>query len=126
MNQAVTIIRQRVDASGVGEADVTTEGGDNIVVQIPGQADEQTRQRIEASAQLQLRAVLFAGEPATSFVGEDGTEAAAATAVVVAPTSAPPAEEPIPLVFDHPFVFALRDRTSGAVLFLGRVADPRG
>ena len=40
MNQAVTIIRQRVDASGVGEADVTTEGGKNIVVQIPGQADE--------------------------------------------------------------------------------------
>jgi preprotein translocase subunit SecD len=74
MNQAVTIIRQRVDASGVGEADVTTEGGNNIVVQIPGQADEQTRQRIEASAQLQLRAVLFAGQPATSFVGEDGTE----------------------------------------------------
>ena len=74
MNQAVTIIRQRVDASGVGEADVTTEGGNNIVVQIPGQADEQTRQRIEASAQLQLRAVLYAGEPATTFVGEDGTE----------------------------------------------------
>ena len=74
MNQAVTIIRQRVDASGVGEADVTTEGGNNIVVQIPGQADEQTRQRIEASAQLQLRAVLYAGQPATSFVGEDGNE----------------------------------------------------
>ena len=52
LNQAVTIIRQRVDASGVGEADVTTEGGTNIVVQIPGTADEQTRQRIEASAQL--------------------------------------------------------------------------
>ncbi|MDT0181340.1 protein translocase subunit SecD [Microbacterium sp. ARD31] len=73
MSQAVTIIRQRVDASGVGEADVTTEGGQNIVVQIPGQADEQTRQRIEASAQLQLRAVLFAGQPANTFVGEDGT-----------------------------------------------------
>nr|WP_221446914.1 protein translocase subunit SecD [Microbacterium thalassium] len=72
MNQAVTIIRQRVDASGVGEADVTTEGGKNIVVQIPGEADEQTRQRIEASAQLQLRAVLYAGEPANTFVGEDG------------------------------------------------------
>ena len=40
MQQAVTIIRQRVDASGVGEADVTTEGGTNIVVQIPGEADE--------------------------------------------------------------------------------------
>lgn len=74
MNQAVTIIRQRVDASGVGEADVTTEGGRNIVVQIPGQADQATRDRIEASAQLQLRAVLYAGNPATTFVGEDGQE----------------------------------------------------
>ncbi|GAA3208926.1 protein translocase subunit SecD [Microbacterium terregens] len=72
LNQAVTIIRQRVDASGVGEADVTTEGGRNIVVQIPGQADEQTRQRIEASAQLQLRAVLYTAQPATTFVGDDG------------------------------------------------------
>jgi preprotein translocase subunit SecD len=72
MQQAVTIIRQRVDASGVGEADVTTEGGRNIVVQIPGEADEATRERIEASAQLQLRAVLFAGAPATTFIGEDG------------------------------------------------------
>ncbi|MFS0733066.1 protein translocase subunit SecD [Microbacterium sp. 1P10UB] len=70
--QAVTIIRQRVDASGVGEADVTTEGGKNIVVQIPGQADDATRERIQASAQLQLRAVLFTGSPATSFVGDDG------------------------------------------------------
>ncbi|WP_019180660.1 protein translocase subunit SecD [Microbacterium yannicii] len=73
MQQAVTIIRQRVDASGVGEADVTTQGGNQIVVQIPGQADEETRNRIEASAQLQLRAVLLAGEPANTFVGEDGT-----------------------------------------------------
>ncbi|WP_194398381.1 protein translocase subunit SecD [Microbacterium atlanticum] len=72
MEQAVTIIRQRVDASGVGEAEVTTQAGNQIVVQIPGQADEETRNRIEASAQLQLRAVLFAGDPATEFVGEDG------------------------------------------------------
>jgi preprotein translocase subunit SecD len=74
MTQAVTIIRQRVDASGVGEADVTTQAGNQIVVQIPGQADEETRNRIEASAQLQLRAVLYTGDPATSFVGEDGQE----------------------------------------------------
>ncbi|MET0296705.1 MAG: protein translocase subunit SecD, partial [Microbacterium sp.] len=57
---------------GVGEADVTTEGSNNIVVQIPGQADDATRERIEAAAQLQLRAVLFAGAPANTFVGEDG------------------------------------------------------
>ncbi|GAA5098744.1 protein translocase subunit SecD [Microbacterium yannicii] len=72
MQQAVTIIRQRVDASGVGEAEVTTQSGNQIVVQIPGQADEETRNRIEASAQLQLRAVLYAGEPANTFVGDDG------------------------------------------------------
>jgi preprotein translocase subunit SecD len=74
MNQAATIIRQRVDASGVGEADVATQAGNQIVVQIPGEADEQTRDRIESAAQLQLRAVLYAGAPATTFVGEDGNE----------------------------------------------------
>lgn len=72
LNQAVAIIRQRVDASGVAEADITTEGGRNIVVQIPGTADEETRARIEASAQLEFRSVIFAGDPATEFVGEDG------------------------------------------------------
>ncbi|SFI33330.1 MULTISPECIES: protein translocase subunit SecD [Microbacterium] len=74
MEQAASIIRQRVDASGVGEADITTQAGNQIVVQIPGQADEETRNRIEASAQLQLRAVLYTGSAATSFVGEDGNE----------------------------------------------------
>jgi preprotein translocase subunit SecD len=72
MAQAVTIIRQRVDASGIGEAEVGTEGGRNIVVQIPGEADEQTRQRIEASAQLQLRAVLATSAGTNTFVGQDG------------------------------------------------------
>ncbi|GAA2994487.1 preprotein translocase subunit SecD [Microbacterium terrae] len=74
MAQAVTIIRQRVDASGVGEAEVTTQSGNQIVVSIPGEADEETRQRIEASAQLQLRPVLYTGAPVTSYVGDDGAE----------------------------------------------------
>ena len=74
MQQAVSIIRQRVDASGIGETDITTQAGNQIVVQLPGQADEETRDRIEKSAQMQLRAVLFTGAPATSFVGEDGEE----------------------------------------------------
>lgn len=74
MEQAAAIIRQRVDASGVGEADITTQAGNQIVVQIPGLADEETRNRIEASAQLQLRAVIFTGAPATSYVGDDGKE----------------------------------------------------
>lgn len=72
LDQAAAIIRQRVDASGVAEADITTEGGRNIVVQIPGVADEETRARIEASAQLEFRSVLYVGDPATEFIGEDG------------------------------------------------------
>ena len=72
MDQAASIIRQRVDASGVGEADITTQAGNQIVVQIPGQADEETRNRIESAAQLQLRAVLYSSAPANTYVGEDG------------------------------------------------------
>ncbi|MBN9214258.1 MULTISPECIES: protein translocase subunit SecD [unclassified Microbacterium] len=72
MDQAATIIRQRVDASGVGEADVSTQGANQIVVQIPGVADEETRNRIEASAQMQLRAVLYTTAASTTYVGEDG------------------------------------------------------
>ncbi len=92
MEQAVTIIRQRVDASGVGEADVTTQAGNQIVVQIPGQADEETRRRIEASAQLQLRAVLYTAAPVNTFVGEDGKETPYPTpdpTLVATPTAEP-------------------------------------
>lgn len=59
LNQAVSIIRQRVDASGVAEAEINTEG-ENVVVRIPGELDDQTRARIEQSAKLELRAVLLA------------------------------------------------------------------
>jgi preprotein translocase subunit SecD len=72
LTQAVSIIRQRVDASGVSEAEVNTQGGRNIVVSIPGEADEETRQRIEASAQLEFRPVLTTSAPSNEFVGEDG------------------------------------------------------
>ncbi|MGX9347639.1 MULTISPECIES: protein translocase subunit SecD [unclassified Microbacterium] len=72
MRQAVTIIRQRVDASGVSEAEVTTQGASNIVVQIPGVADDATRERVQASAQMQLRKVLYANQASNTFVGEDG------------------------------------------------------
>ncbi|MFB7250708.1 protein translocase subunit SecD [Microbacterium sp. NPDC056234] len=70
--QASDIIRQRVDASGVAEADITTEGGRNIVVQIPGEADEETLERIRAAAQLELRPVIYTTGAATEFTGDDG------------------------------------------------------
>ena len=56
-------------------------------------------------------------------VDEAGTEAAAATAVIGSTTGGPPPET-IELHFDRPFLFALRDIETGAVLFLGAVGDP--
>jgi len=55
-------------------------------------------------------------------VDEKGTEAAAATAVVMRTTSAP--GERVELRVDRPFLFVLRDVPTGAVLFLGRIIDP--
>jgi preprotein translocase subunit SecD len=59
LNQAVAIIRQRVDAAGVSEAEISTQGVQNIVVSIPGTPDEATLKRIQASAKLDFRAVLL-------------------------------------------------------------------
>ena len=58
---------------------------------------------------------------------EEGTEAAAATAVVMMSGTAMPTTPPKPIVvkIDHPFLFAIQHRDSGACLFLGRVTDPR-
>ncbi len=57
---------------------------------------------------------------------EDGTEAAGATAVVMAaPGGVPLAEVPKEMHVDHPFLFAIQDSYTGACLFLGRVTDPR-
>jgi serpin B len=59
-------------------------------------------------------------------VDEEGTEAAAATAVAVAGT-AMPVEPPEPKVFeaDRPFLFLIRHSPTDLVLFVGRIADPR-
>ncbi|ELZ82668.1 serine protease inhibitor family protein [Haloferax elongans ATCC BAA-1513] len=54
-------------------------------------------------------------------VDEEGTEAAGATAAVIGFTSLPPSWGE--LRFDRPFLFAIRDRLTDAVLFLGRVVD---
>ena len=59
---------------------------------------------------------------AVADVNEEGTEAAAATAVVVTTKSLQLTPE---FRADHPFVFLIRDKRSDSILFLGRVADPR-
>jgi serpin B len=52
-------------------------------------------------------------------VNEEGTEAAAATSVGIGPTSAP-----LPFRVDRPFLFAIRERLSGTILFVGKIVDP--
>jgi serpin B len=59
---------------------------------------------------------------ATITVDEEGTEAAAATAVIVGLESMPP--EPIPLVIDRPFLFVIEHQPTGTILFMGRVLQP--
>ncbi len=57
-------------------------------------------------------------------VDEQGTEAAAATGVMVKSMAVRRPEPPPTFRADHPFLFLLRDTHSGSILFLGRVTNP--
>ncbi|MCY1018750.1 serpin family protein [Pyxidicoccus sp. MSG2] len=74
-----------------------------------------------ARERLNLSAVLH---QANLDVNEEGTEAAAATAMMAVPTAALLENEVLEFNADHPFLFFIRDTWSGAVLFQGRLVDP--
>lgn len=61
--QAIEIIRQRVDASGVAEAEITSQSGGRIVVSLPGEPDEATLELVRESAQMTFRPVIANGAP---------------------------------------------------------------
>jgi serine protease inhibitor len=65
--------------------------------------------------------IALVAHQANITVDEKGTEAAAATAVAIAGSVPPP---PIAMTLDRPFLFALRDRATSAILFLGQIVDP--
>ncbi|TFD67478.1 protein translocase subunit SecD [Cryobacterium sp. Hb1] len=94
LTEAVGIIRQRVNSSGVSEAEVNTQGGRNIVVSIPGTPDDATLERIKSSAKLEFRAVLVAGQPSGQTVGADGTATPVPQAPVDPSLSTTPAVAP--------------------------------
>ena len=91
LNQAVGIIRQRVDSTGVSESTITTSGNANIVVEIPGTPSETTLQLIKSSAKLEFRAVLLASAGTAAQVGGDATATASpsASATPSQPTTQP-------------------------------------
>ena len=74
---------------------------------------------IDGTRDLVITEVLHKGFVA---IDENGTEAAAATAVVIGPTSVP---QQATMKVDRPFLFFIRDIPTGAILFVGRVTDPR-
>ncbi len=86
LDQAVSIIRQRIDASGVSEAEINTQGSQNIVVSIPGRPDDETLRRIESSAKLEFRPVIYTEAAATSAVDASGNPIDPSTAT---PTPTP-------------------------------------
>ena len=86
LDQAVSIIRQRIDGSGVGEAQVSVQGDQNIVVAIPGTPDPNTLQLIKASALLEFRPVITF---APSAPLEEGVELTDYATLNDEPASAP-------------------------------------
>lgn len=63
MEEAIGVIRQRVDANGVTEAEIASQGSDQIVVEIPGEVDDETVALISQAAQMKFRPVLTVGNP---------------------------------------------------------------
>jgi preprotein translocase subunit SecD len=64
LTQAVSIIRERI--GGISEAQVSTQGSRNILIEIPGNLDKATQDRIESASKMEFRPVLMTGAPATS------------------------------------------------------------
>ena len=58
INEAINIIRDRVNGTGISEAQVTSQGGKNIVVDLPGTPSQATKNLVKTSAQLRFRAVI--------------------------------------------------------------------
>jgi preprotein translocase subunit SecD len=92
MRQALDIIRSRVNGSGVAEAEITTQGATNIVVQVPGVGEDELVRLVGQTAELRfrpVRAVIPGGSPApTPTPGETASPTPSATASATpAPTS---------------------------------------
>jgi preprotein translocase subunit SecD len=104
LDQAVAIIRQRVDAAGVSEAEVTSQGGTNIVVAIPGTPSDDTLARVQAAAKLDFRPVLCS---ITSTLNCDAPQAVVDEVTAATPADAGTTDtvpEPTQPLSDQPLI----------------------
>jgi serpin B len=114
---ALSVPRFRLAGASVSVAQVLAQLGIHTAFD-PGSADFSG---ITAAAMLYIKNVFH---QAFIAVDEDGTEAAAASAVVFEDAGIVPNQ--VSMVVDHPFFFAIRDLPTGTILFMGRIADPTG
>ena len=101
VNEAIGVIRQRVDASGVSEAQISRQGGQNIVVSLPGTPSPETLELVRTSAVLYFRPVIRVIQGSAAALAQVRNQIAqqAASAAASAPATAPeattaPAAEP--------------------------------
>jgi len=106
ITQAIDVIRQRVDSSGVAEAEITSQGGRNIVVALPGTPSEETLNLVRTSAQMEFRPVLAISAPTptdTSTATPTDAATPAADAATPSPTAtAAPSDTPSNAAPDSP------------------------
>ena len=92
LNQAVTIIRSRVDSFGVAEAEVAT-AGKNIVISVPGKQDKNILETVQQTAQLRFRRVLLSGSgapaPTTPVTPSPSGSASPSPSGSASPSSSP-------------------------------------
>lgn len=120
IEEAVKIIRQRVDGSGVAEAEITTQGTDSIVVSLPGRnIDEATRQSIRKSAALEFRPVLVVDESAAAAATPSATPTGSAAPTGSATGSASPTASPTAAASPGDSVSATSSATGAGLLAAG-------
>ena len=92
VEQAIEVIRQRVDASGVSEAQISRQGGQNIVVSLPGKPSQATLELVRTSAVMYFRPVLRVLEGSAQQAAKNIASQNPSGAPTSAPTSQPSAQ----------------------------------
>jgi len=116
---------QPVSASlGLPKFDFTKDFNLSDTLKDMGMPDVFDRDRADFSGMTGGRDLFIGNVLHKAFVAvdEEGTEAAAATAIIMETTSAPMFD--VSLTIDRPFIFLIRDKVTGQILFIGRVLNP--
>ncbi|REF31302.1 protein translocase subunit SecD [Calidifontibacter indicus] len=94
VNQAVNIIRQRVDGTGVAEAEVSTLGDRSIVVSIPGNPSKAILDSLAQSSKLTIRAVIAASQPLVDAPTTSASPSATSSGAATSSSTSSPASSP--------------------------------